>query len=47
MRVAAERAMPFDVRVPNTTTIKATRAAEQGKGKRLKSPEALFKDLGI
>ncbi len=47
VRVAAEKALPFDVRTPNATTIKALRASEKGKGKRLKSVGALFKDLGI
>ena len=47
LRVAAEKALPFEVRVPNTTTVKAMRAADRGKGKRLNSASALFKDLGI
>jgi DNA-damage-inducible protein J len=47
VRIAAEKALPFDVKVPNATTVKAMRAADQGKGKRLKSAGALFKDLGI
>ena len=47
VRVAAEKALPFDVRLPNATTVRAMRAAEKGKGKRLASADALFKDLGI
>ena len=47
VRVAAEKALPFDVKVPNATTQKAMRAADEGKGKRLKSAGALFKDLKI
>jgi DNA-damage-inducible protein J len=47
VRVAAEKALPFDVKVPNATTVKAMRAADKGQGKRLKSAGALFKDLGI
>jgi DNA-damage-inducible protein J len=47
VRVAAEKALPFDVKVPNVTTVKAMRAADQGEGKKLKSAGALFKDLGI
>ena len=47
VRVAAEKALPFDVKVPNAATVKAMRAAGQGKGKRLKSTKTLFKDLGI
>jgi DNA-damage-inducible protein J len=45
VRVAAEKALPFDVKVPNATTVRAMRAA--GKGKRPASTSALFKDLGI
>jgi DNA-damage-inducible protein J len=47
VRVAAEKALPFDVKVPNATTVKAMRAADKGKGKRLTSAGALFNDLGI
>jgi DNA-damage-inducible protein J len=47
VRVAAEKALPFEVKVPNATTVKAMRAADRGKGRRLKSAEALFRDLGI
>ena len=47
LRVAAEKALPFDVKVPNATTVKAMRAAEQGKGKRLNSSDALFKHLEL
>jgi DNA-damage-inducible protein J len=47
VRVAAEKALPFDMKVPNSTTVKAMRAADRGKGKRLNSAGALFKDLGI
>jgi DNA-damage-inducible protein J len=47
VRVAAEKALPFEVRVPNAATIKAMQAADRGKGKRFRSADALFKDLGI
>ena len=47
VRVAAEKALPFELRVPNATTVKAMRAADKGKGKHLTSAGALFKDLGI
>ena len=47
VRVAAEKALPFEVRVPNAATVKATQAADQGKGRRFKSAQALFEDLGI
>ena len=45
VRVVAEKALPFDVRVPNATTVKAMRAFDKGQGKRQKSTDALFKDL--
>lgn len=47
VRVAAEKALPFAVKAPNATTVRAMRAADRGRGKRLKSAGALFKDLGI
>jgi DNA-damage-inducible protein J len=47
VRVVAEKALPFDVKIPNATTVKAMRAAGRGKGKLQKSSEAVFKDLGI
>lgn len=47
VRVAAEKALPFEVKVPNRTTVKAMQAADRGKGKRFKSTGALFRDLGI
>lgn len=47
VRVAAEKALPFDVKVPNVTTVKAMRTADEGKGKRLNSAGALFRDLGL
>ena len=47
IRVAAEKALPFAVRVPNATTVKAMRAADRGRGKRSKSSEDLFRELGI
>ena len=47
VRVAAEKALPFEVKVPNPTTVKAMRAADEGKGKRHGSADALLRDLGI
>lgn len=46
-RVAAEQAVPFEVKVPNKTTRHAMKEADQGKGKTFRSADALFKDLGI
>jgi DNA-damage-inducible protein J len=47
VRVAAEKALPFEVKVPNAVTVKAMRAADRGEGKRFESVEALRKNLGI
>jgi DNA-damage-inducible protein J len=47
LRIAEEKKLPFDVRVPNAETQTAMRELERGKGKRFESPEALFKDLGL
>ncbi len=47
VRVAAEKALPFDVKVPNATTVKAMRALDRGQGKRFKSADDLFQDLDI
>jgi len=47
MRVAVEKAVPFEVKVPNAATVRAMRAADRGLGKRADSAAALFKDLGI
>jgi DNA-damage-inducible protein J len=47
VRVAAEKALPFEVKVPNAVTAKAIQAAEKGKGKRANSASAVFNELGI
>ena len=45
VRVAAERALPFDVRVPNAETAAAERALEAGRGARSKRADGLLADL--
>jgi DNA-damage-inducible protein J len=47
LRVADEKRLPFDVKVPNAETARAMTELDQGKGKRFDSAAALFKDLGI
>lgn len=47
VRVAAEKALPFEVRTPNAVTVRAMKAADRGKGKRFRTPEEAFKELGI
>jgi len=45
LRIADERRLPFDVRVPNTTTREAIAELEAGKGKRFASVDELMADL--
>ena len=45
LRVADERRLPFEVKVPNATTRKAIAELEAGKGKRFSSTKALMADL--
>jgi DNA-damage-inducible protein J len=45
LRVADERRLPFEVKVPNATTRKAIAELEAGKGKRFASVDALMADL--
>ncbi len=47
LRIAEEKRLPFAVRVPNATTVKAMEELEAGKGKRFDSADALFEDLGV
>jgi len=45
VRVAAEKALPFEVKAPNAATRKGMAELEAGKGKRFASVEALMADL--
>jgi DNA-damage-inducible protein J len=45
VRVAAEKALPFDVRVPNRETIAAIQAGQRGKAFRAKNVAAMMADL--
>ena len=45
LRIADERRLPFEVKVPNATTRKAIAELETGKGKRFASVDALMTDL--
>ena len=44
LRIADERRLPFEIKVPNSTTRKAIAELEAGKGKRFASVEALMAD---
>ncbi|OIP14355.1 MAG: type II toxin-antitoxin system antitoxin, RelB/DinJ family [Comamonadaceae bacterium CG_4_9_14_3_um_filter_60_33] len=45
LRVADERRLPFEVKVPNAATRKAITELEAGKGKRFASVDDLMADL--
>ena len=45
LRIAEEKQLPFEVKVPNAATQKAITELEAGKGKKLKSLKALMADL--
>ena len=45
LRIADERRLPFEVKVPNATTRKAMAELEAGKGERFASVAALMADL--
>lgn len=45
LRIADERRMPFDVRVPNATTKEAIRQLEAGEGRRVQNVAELFDEL--
>lgn len=45
LRIADERRLPFDVKVPNRATRKAIAELESGKGKRFGSVDELMADL--
>ena len=45
LRIADERRLPFEIRVPNATTRRAIAELEAGKGKRVRSVKALLADL--
>ena len=47
MRVAEERRLPFDIKVPNAATKAAIDELERGEGQRSDGAEAPGKDLGI
>lgn len=45
LRVADERRLPFDVKVPNSRTKKAIIELEAGKGKRFNTIDSFMEDL--
>jgi DNA-damage-inducible protein J len=47
LRIADEKRLPFEVKVPNAATRRAMAELEKGKGKRFETAEELFKELGL
>ena len=47
LRIAEEKRLPFAVKIPNSTTVKAMKELDEGRGKRFSSADELFRDLGI
>lgn len=45
VRIAAEKALPFDARVPNAETVDAIRELDDGEGARFASVSELLADL--
>lgn len=45
VRVAAEKALPFDVKIPNEESLKAIAELERGEGRVFKSVEEFLADL--
>ena len=45
--IARDKALPFELRIPNQETLDAMRELENGGGKAFKNADDLFKDLGI
>jgi DNA-damage-inducible protein J len=47
LRIADEKRLPFEVKVPNAATRRAMVEVERRDGKSFATAEELFKDLGI
>ena len=46
-QIIMHRGLPFDLRIPSETTLKAIEDARKGQGEKFATTDALFKDLGI
>ena len=46
-QIIMNRGLPFDLRLPNETTLKAIDDARKGHGEKFATTRALFKDLEI
>ncbi len=46
-QIILNNGLPFDVRIPNETTLKAVEDARKGRGKKFDAAEDLFEELEI
>ena len=46
-QIIMHRGLPFDLRIPRETTLRAIADARKGRGEKFMTTGALFKDLGI
>ena len=46
-RIAEERRLPFDAKIPDPATLEAMEELAAGKGRRFETPEDLLADLGV
>jgi len=46
-QIIFNRGLPFDLRIPNASTLKAIEDARKGQAEKFATTNALFKDLGI
>ncbi len=46
-QIILNNGLPFDVRIPNDTTIEAIEDSRHGRGEKFKNTEDLFEDLGL
>jgi len=46
-QVEIHQGLPFEVNIPNAETIAAMKEIENGRGKKFKNADELFKHLGI
>jgi len=47
LRIADEKRLPFDIKVPNAKTRAAMAELDAGKGKTYASTDEMFKDFGV
>lgn len=46
-QVALQRGIPFPIRIPNKETLASMQELKEGKGKKAKTVDEMYKDLGI